>query len=299
MMGSRASVAYLSRRLCACAFVIAMALSPALAVDQSTKQAGRVVSIGGSVTEIIHALGQEHRLVARDSTSQFPEDAANLPDVGYMRALSPEGVLSVDPDLIIALEGSGPPETIEVLKRASVPIVLVPETYDSQGVVDKIEIVGEALGVAEAATAMAQRVEADIAAAREMATASGRQPAIMFVLSVRDGRIMASGTGTAANGIITLAGGRNVVDAYEGYRQLTDEAVIEAAPDYILMMERSGEHDTTPAELTAMPAIASTPAGANGRIIRMNGSYLLGFGPRTASAVRDLAASLHAETAGE
>lgn len=299
MMRSRASVAHLSRRLCACAFAVAMALSPALAVDQSVEPASRVVAIGGSVTEIIHALGQEDRLVARDSTSQYPEEALSLPDVGYMRALSPEGVLSVDPDLIIALEGSGPPETIEVLKRASVPIVLVPETYDSQGVIDKIEIVGEALGVADAARAMAERVEADIAAARELATSSGRQPAIMFVLSVRDGRIMASGTGTAANGIIALAGGRNVVDAYEGYRQLTDEAVIEAAPDYILMMERSGEHDTTPAELTAMPAIASTPAGAHGRIIRMNGSYLLGFGPRTASAVRDLATSLHAEPTGE
>lgn len=299
MTRSRASVAHLSRRLCACAFVIAMALSPALAVDQSAEQASRVVAIGGSVTEIIHELGQQHRLVARDTTSQFPDSVTSLPDVGYMRALSPEGVLSVDPDLIIALEGSGPLETIEVLKRASVPIVFVPETYDGEGVVKKIEVVGEALGVTDAAAVMAEQVAADIAEARELAATSGRQPSVMFILTVQDGRIVASGTGTAAHGIIALAGGRNVIDAYEGYRQLTDEAIIEAAPDVILMMERSGEHDMTPPDLTAIPAIASTPAGAEGRIIHMDGSYLLGFGPRTASAVRDLAASLHAEKAGE
>lgn len=299
MTRNRASLGYLTRRLSGCALAIAMALSPALAVDQSAGQASRVVAIGGSVTEIIHELGQQDRLVARDTTSQFPDSVTSLPDVGYMRALSPEGVLSVDPDLIIALEGSGPPETIEVLERASVPIVFVPESYDSEGVAAKIEAVGAALGVTEAAADMAERVEADIAEARDLAAASGRQPSVLFVLTVQDGRIMASGTGTAADGIISLAGGRNVIDAYEGYRQLTDEAIIEAAPDFILMMDRGGAQGTTPADLTAIPAIASTPAGAKGRIIRMDGSYLLGFGPRTASAVRDLAASLHAETTGE
>lgn len=286
---------HIARRLSACAFALAVALSPALAVDQTSTQAQRVVAIGGSVTEIVYELGQETRLVARDSTSRFPADVEALPDVGYMRALSPEGVLSVDPDLIIALEGAGPPETIEVLKRASVPIVFVPETFDRDGVVEKIEIVGAALGADTAAAAMARRVEADIAAAETAAAASGNEPSVMFVLSVQDGRIMGSGTGTAANGIIALAGGRNAITDYEGYRQLTDEAIIEAAPDYILMMDRGGEHDPSPAEITAIPAVASTPAGAENRIIRMDGSYLLGFGPRTAAAIRELAEALHAE----
>jgi iron complex transport system substrate-binding protein len=299
MISPRLLARCLARRLSALALALAMAASPALAVDQTENGATRVVAIGGSITEIVYELGQHARLVARDSTSQYPQDAAELPDVGYMRALSPEGLLSVDPDLIIALEGAGPPETIEVLRRASVPIVFVPETYDRDGVVDKIEIVGNALGVTAAAASMAARVAEDIAAAQSIATASGRQPKVMFVLSIRDGRIMASGTGTAANGIITLAGAQNAITEYEGYRQLTDEAVIEAAPDYILMMDRSGEHDLSPAELVAIPAIASTPAGAAGQIIRMNGSYLLGFGPRTAAAVRDLASALHAQTGHE
>ena len=89
-----------------------------LAISTPTKAADRVLSVGGSVTEIVYALGEGDRLVARDSTSSFPDSAVKLPDVGYMRALAPEGVLSVNPDLIIAEEGSGPQETIDVLREA-------------------------------------------------------------------------------------------------------------------------------------------------------------------------------------
>src|SRR6188768_3457559 len=67
----------------------------------------RIVAVGGSITEIVYALGEEKRLIARDSTSVYPEAAFSLPDVGYMRALSPEGVLSVKPNAILALQGSG------------------------------------------------------------------------------------------------------------------------------------------------------------------------------------------------
>src|SRR5690606_20289178 len=83
--------------------------------------ANRVVAVGGSITEIVYALGEEKRLAGRDSTSVYPPEALQLPDVGYMRQLSPEGVLSVSPDAILMLEGSGPPSALDVLGKASVP----------------------------------------------------------------------------------------------------------------------------------------------------------------------------------
>ncbi|TIO39759.1 MAG: hemin ABC transporter substrate-binding protein, partial [Mesorhizobium sp.] len=93
----------------------------------------RIAAIGGSITEIVYALGEEGHLVARDSTSSFPQAAQKLPDVGYMRALSPEGVLSVNPSGILALHGSGPKETVDVLKKSSVPFIEVPERYSHEG----------------------------------------------------------------------------------------------------------------------------------------------------------------------
>lgn len=254
----------------------------------------RIVAIGGSLTEIVYALGQQDRLIARDTTSVFPREALELPDVGYMRALSPEGVLSVDPDLILTLEGAGPPEAMDVIRSASVPVVTVPESFDRDGVLAKVEAVGEALGVEDEAAELATRIDADLRAAEEAASGDGDPARVLFILSMEGGRVMASGTGTAADGMIRLAGGENAITDYPGYKQLTDEAIVTAAPDVILMMDRGGNLDPTPVDLSGQPALAATPAAEAGRVIRMDGAYLLGFGPRTADAAKELAAKLHA-----
>lgn len=253
----------------------------------------RIVAIGGSITEIVYALGDENRLIARDTTSTFPEDALKLPDVGYIRALSPEGVLSVGPDLILALEGAGPPEAVDLLSRASVPMLTIPEGYDAAGVEAKVLAVGKALGKEAEATVLAERIAAEIGAAQALAAEQGKRPGVLFIISAEAGRLMASGTGTAADGMIRLAGGRNVIDAYSGYKQLTDEAVIEAAPDVVVMMDRGAGATIDSEAILSHPAIATTPAGRNRNLVRMDGAYLLGFGPRTGAAVRDFAAAIH------
>lgn len=250
--------------------------------------AERVLSVGGSVTEIIYALGAQDRLVGRDSTSTYPAQARELPDVGYMRALSPEGVLSVAPDLILSEAGAGPVETIEVLKSAGVRFVEIPDGYDGAAALAKIAAVGAALGVDS--TALSAQVEADIKAAADGKADSGKR--VMFILSLRGGRVMASGANTAADGIIRMAGGVNAVAGFDGYKPLTDEAVAAAAPDVILMMDRRGEHSVSDDDLWTMPALATTPAAQRKSIVRMDGLLMLGFGPRTGQAVTALREAL-------
>lgn len=273
----------------------ALVVSPfagAMAQDDQY-DASRVVAIGGSVTEIIYALGEEARLIARDSTSTFPEQALELPDVGYMRALSPEGVLSVDPTLIVALEGSGPPEALEVLDKASVPMVSVPDRFDAEGILEKIRIVGDVLDVEDKAATLASQTDADLRSAQAATADIKDRKTVLFVLSLQGGRVLASGTNTAADGIIAIAGGLNAVTDYEGYKQLTDEAIIQAAPDLILAMDRGGDHETQVSELLRHPAIAATPAAQSKSVVRMDGAFLLGFGPRTGAAARELSAALY------
>jgi iron complex transport system substrate-binding protein len=257
----------------------------------SIAKARRIVAIGGSITEIVYALGAEDKLVARDTTSVYPPAALKLPDVGYMRQLSPEGVLSVDPDAVLALDGSGPQEAIDVLEKASVPFLPVPEKFTRDGILEKIRPVGTAVGKRAAAEELAARVGAAIDAAEAGLPKTGRKR-VLFVLSLQGGRVLASGSGTAADGIIAMAGGVNAVSGYHGYKQLTDEAIIEAKPDAILMMDHAGPSPTDDAIL-AEPAIAATPAGKMKNLIRMDGAYLLGFGPRTAHAIRDLSTALY------
>jgi iron complex transport system substrate-binding protein len=252
----------------------------------------RIAAIGGSITEIVYALGEQDHLVARDSTSRYPEAALRLPDVGYMRQLSPEGVLSVNPSGILALHGSGPKEAVDVLKKTSIPFIEVPERYDGEGIVEKIHVVGKALGADAKADALAAEIDARLKAAEKQTASIKDRKRILFVLSMQGGRILASGTDTAADGIIELSGGINAIEGFSGYKQLSDEAIITARPDVVLVMNNAGPA-TSDDELFANPAISSTPAGAARKVIRMDGGYLLGFGPRTADAIHDLAVSLY------
>lgn len=286
-----------SRIFCAGSVLVSLAVSGASAEDGVTAFAdgSRIASIGGSVTEIVYALGEEKKLVARDSTSLYPEAATALPDVGYMRQLSPEGVLSVNPSGLLVLEGSGPKETMDVLAKASVPLITVPETYDHDGILNKIRIVGQALDADDKAAALSAEVDAELDVAEKLTAGVSEKKRVLFILSMQGGKILAAGSHTAASGIIEMAGAANAVEGYPGYKQLSDEAAILAKPDVILMMDRGGEHNLPDAEIFGHPALASTPAGQAKRLIRMDGNYLLGFGPRTAGAIRELATALYGD----
>jgi len=270
------------------------ALQPAGAAEGVSvfSDPSKIAAIGGSITEIVYALGQEKHLVARDSTSRYPKAVLDLPDVGYMRALSPEGVLSVNPTGILALQGSGPKEAVDVLKKTSIPFIEVPEHYSREGILEKVRIIGKALGADAKAEVLARDLDDRLTSAEKQTASIKERKRVLFVLSVQGGKILAAGSETAADGMVRLAGGVNAVEGFSGYKQMSDEAIITARPDVILMMSNAGP-PVSDGELFGNPSVASTPAGAARKLIRIDGAYLLGFGPRTADAIHDLAVSLY------
>lgn len=272
-------------RIAAAAVAVLMATAP-LPADP----AQRIVSVGGSVTEIVYALGQQDRLVARDTTSNHPPEALALPDVGYVRRLSAEGVLSVNPDLILAEDGAGPPEVLELLDETQISVVTVPMGFDRDAVLAKITTVADALGVPEDGATLAGEVATAIDTAVAETDLSGKR--VLFVLALQGGRVLAGGEDTAADGILTLTGAENAVDGFTGYKLLTDEAILTAAPDVILMMDASGTRHIADEDLLAIPAIAATPAAQSGAILRMDGMLLLGFSVRTGQAITELSEKL-------
>lgn len=271
---------------CAVAALLASGLTAA--AQDTYPKAKHIVSIGGSVTEIVYALGEQDRLTARDTTSNHPPDVLKLPDVGYMRRLSPEGILSVNPDLIIAEDGSGPHETISLLNEAKIPFVTIPGGYSRAAIITKVTAVANLLGVPEKGAALAAKIDDDLGKALADVNQMSDKKRVMFVLTMSNGRVMVSGSGTAADGIITMAGGINAITAFEGYKPITDEALSAAMPDIILLMQRTGDHKITDDILAAHPAISITPAAKNRAFLRMDGMFMLGFGPRTAKAVQEL-----------
>lgn len=271
-------------RRIAASFAAVVALAPAGFADTPS----RVIAAGGSVAEIIHALGAGDRLIARDTTSTFPPDVAALPDIGYVRALSAENLIAMDPDLILAEHDAGPPEVLDMLRRTEIPLVMVPQALNPEGVAAKIATVADALDLPEAGAALQAEVAAQLEAARIAGDALPTAPRVMFILSMQGGSLLVGGAGTSAEAMILLAGGTNAVTGLEGYKPLTDEAAIVANPDLILMMDRGGDHAVTLADITAHPALGLTDAALNGRVVTMDGLYLLGFGPRTGAAALEL-----------
>ena len=255
--------------------------------------ASRIVSIGGSVTEIIYMLGADDKLVAVDTTSVFPEEALqNKASVGYMRQISPEGVLSTRPDLVVAIEGAGPPQALEVLRESGIAYEKVPNTPNTEGVVEKIRRIASLLGKEAQANEAISRIEADLAQLKAVQKAISKPKKVLFLLTAASDRMVAGGTGTSAAGIIKLAGGENAITSFAGYKPVSTEAVLEMKPDAILILDRGG-HAADPTVISNNPLFSDLPATINNDIFAMDGSLLLGFGPRVVDAAWMLAERLY------
>jgi iron complex transport system substrate-binding protein len=283
--------------------LLLLAVAPSRGADGGIIDAGghtasdydtsRIVSIGGSITEILYALGVQQKIVAVDTTSLYPSSALReKPNVGYMRQLSPEGVLALSPTLILAIEGSGPKETIDVLERAKIPLISIPDKFTADGIIDKIEIISHDVGAGERGECLIREVRSDLAAVEAMRSQIHRPIKVAFLLSLVGGRPMVSGRDTAADGIIAMAGASNAFDDFAGYKSVNDESLVAAKPDAVLVMQR-GEHALSADVVFSEPGLAMTAAAENNNLVSMEGLYLLGFGPRTARAARDLARRLY------
>ena len=257
----------------------------------------RIVSIGSSLTEIIYALGGEDLLVGVDSTSLYPDAARSLPQVGYMRALSAEGVLALKPTLVLATSAAGPRTALDQLASTGIEVMILPDHYDYDSVAGKIAAVGKVIGKEAEADALIAKGRSDIQGLAGKLAAADSKPRVLFLLSMGGGAPQAAGRDTAADGIIRLAGGRNAIDGYAGYRPLTPEAVINARPDFLLVTRQTVEAFGGVSALIDQPAIRLTPAGRAGKVLQFDTLLLLGFGPRTPQAAAELANALHPELA--
>ncbi|NNM72875.1 heme/hemin ABC transporter substrate-binding protein [Enterovirga aerilata] len=270
--------------------VAALLAFPAGAAE--ARPPARIVSLGGAVTEILYRLGAGDLVVAVDTTSIHPPEVMRTkPNVGYLRQLSAEGILSARPDLVLAVDGAGPPDVLKQVREAGVPIEPIPEAPTPAGVARKIEAVARAVGREKEAAELLKEVEMGFAALAESRARIARPVRALFILSLQNGRAMVGGRNTTADGMLALAGAENVATGFEGYKPMTDEAILAAQPEVVVMME-TGPGAVPAADVLEGAALSQTPAGRDRRLVKMNGLYLLGFGPRTPEAARELLLAL-------
>ena len=257
----------------------------------------RVIAVGGALTELIYALGAQGELVGVDSTSLYPAAATKLPNVGYARTLAAEGLLSLAPTMVVATEEAGPPAVLRQLESARVPLHVLRAEHRFEGVIERAQRLGELLGRTREAAALTARLQADWATSRASVVklaAGHHAPRVLFVLSNAANQARIAGSATAADAMIVYAGAVNALGEAQGYKMLSPEAAIAAAPDVILATTQGVEATGGVEGLLKLPGLAQTPAGQTKRVVVMETMELLGFGPRTPKALTTLAQSLHA-----
>jgi iron complex transport system substrate-binding protein len=261
----------------------------------------RIVSIGGALTETLYALGAQGDLVGADTTSLFPEAAQRLPSVGYARALSAEGVLSLRPTLVVASQEAGPPAVLRQIEAARVPLALLDADHRFEGVVARTQRLAELCGRVEPGRTLVADLQQRWAQVQDhlaRRAASGKPaPRVLFVLSHSMAQVRVSGSGTAADAMLRYAGAVNVLGGVEGYKPLTPEAAIAAAPEVILVTEQGLQAAGGIDGLLKAPGLVQTPAGRARRVVALEALLLLGFGPRLPQAVAALADALHGKAA--
>jgi iron complex transport system substrate-binding protein len=288
------AVLKLRRRTALAAAAASLAL-PAFAQGVGTPPR-RIVSIGGALTETLYALGAQDELVGVDTTSLAPAAAQKLPSVGYARALSAEGLLSLRPTLVVAGAEAGPPAVLRQLEAARVPVVVLDDGHRVEGLFARTARLAELTGRPAEGQALVARQQADWARTRDRvaAHAAGKPaPRVLFVLSHSMAQLRIGGSGTAAHAVIGYAGAHNAVAELDGFKPLTPEAAIAAVPDVILATEQGLAAAGGIEGLLKAPGMAATPAGRARRVVALEALYLLGFGPRLPQAVAELAGLLH------
>lgn len=280
----------------------ALALAAPMQVLAAVADAGkpnvkprRIVSVGGALTEIVYALEAQGELVGVDTTSLYPAVAQQLPQVGYARTLSAEGVLSLAPTQLIATEEAGPQTVLRQVRDAGVPVAVLSANNKFEGLLERVKQVGQITGRPDPAARLAQALQQQWTGA--LAGVRQRQHApvrVLFILAHAPNQVMVGGRETGADAMLAYAGAVNVMGGqggFAGYKPLTPEAVIAARPDIVLVTDQGLKASGGVDGILKLPGLAQTPAGKQHRIVSQEAMLLLGFGPRMPQALAQLDAA--------
>jgi len=293
------------KKMGAGALALAAPMQVLAAVSDAGKpvvKARRIVSVGGALTEIVYALGAQGELVGVDTTSLYPAVAQQLPQVGYARTLSAEGVLSLAPTQLIATEEAGPQAVLRQVRDAGVPVAVLNANNQFEGLLERVKQVGQITGRADSAARLAQALQQQWDGALGKVRQRSPSPVqsavrVLFILAHAPNQVMVGGRQTGADAMLAYAGAVNVMGGqgglggFAGYKPLTPEAVIAARPDIVLVTDQGLKASGGVDGILKLPGLAQTPAGRKHRIVSLEAMLLLGFGPRMPQALAELDAA--------
>jgi iron complex transport system substrate-binding protein len=281
------------RLLLAAAAIAILACAP----KDSSGKSERVVSVSKQINEFIYAIGAQNALVARDLTSIYPAQIQTLPSVGYHRALSAEGIISMKPTLFLTDGNVGPDAVLAQLKKVGIPVTVMNPGNTEDSAQALLSQLGRRFRREQAADSVLSQWKQ---AMTRLAGDSSRwkaQPKPR-VLLMHFGQVinnyLAVNRGSPADRMIAYAGGVNAVDSVGGMTRLSPELIAKARPDVIVATD-VGFDRLGAAKFAALPGVSLTPAARNGRIYRIDEGEIMYFGPRTPATISKLETMFHPE----
>jgi len=244
----------------------------------------RIVSLNGAISEMLCALSLEPQIVGVDITSNYPVSLKQKTQVGHNKNISAEGILALRPTLVLGIQNELKPELLEQLKAANIKVQLVKQDYNAAAT----RIMLQDIAAATNTVAKGKEVLADFDKQMAALKITPLKKKVLFIYARGTGSMTVSGTGTALNSMIGLAGAQNAVTDFSQFKPLSAESLVAANPDVILLFD-SGLQSVGGADgLLGVQGVSSTNAGKNKRIISMDGQYLSGFGLRLPAAIAEL-----------
>ncbi|MFY9105524.1 ABC transporter substrate-binding protein [Aliarcobacter cryaerophilus] len=243
--------------------------------------ASKIVSVGGSITETVVALGHSNELIGVDLSSSYPKEiTSKLPNVGYWIDLPQEGILSLKPEIVIISNQAGPKKLVDSLPSYGIKTYIIDDQPSIESAKKKIMQVGEVLKEEQKAQEIIARIEKNVSKMQEEIK-SKKKPKVLFLFSRGEGTTMAAGTATKAGVMIGLAGGENIITTKQ-FSQISGEAILQMNPDVIITSNHTVETGID------KNIVDSTNAGKNGKIFNMDMILISGFTVRTDYALQEL-----------
>lgn len=267
---------------------------------QTHEGAQRIVCIGQAINEMIYALGAQEDLVGVDYSSTYPPEIKNLPTVGYHRALSAEGILSLKPTLIIHDNNIGPDNVVRQLQQLKIPMKTFAAKNDSiEGAKALLREMGAFFHKEQRAEELCTTLDKDMAAAAEMVKQYKDRPRVAVIHFGRASNVYlvvgngGGGDASSAGRMVEWAGGQMAIQK-KGMQQMTSpEVVAESNPDVILMTEYGFDRLGSADAAKNLPGVAETDAAKHNRIYRVSEHEMMYFGPDTGQNVMKLARIIH------
>lgn len=254
----------------------------------------RVVALANGVAELISAMGYQANLVGRDIASSTTE-LSNVPVVTSGHQVIPETIIYLHPTLVIIDPATGPQSAIEKIRNSGIKVVSVRQSWNINDVYKKITEIGKELNTPKSAQILSYKIEVKAAANKITTTESTKRPKIAFLyLRGTSAIYLVGGKGSGADFLINATSGVDVgaQNLRKPFNPLTAETMAMLNPDIILVMSSGLESVGGITGLRKLPGIAQTSAGKNGKVIAVDDSLLLSFGPRTPSLIDELATAI-------